>query len=140
MVADRKNLNPNLTSEYFVASQLLRLGYVVTITLGQTKEIDLLVANPDGRTRTIDVKGLKDTTNWPLKPKLRREEHFFVLVNYRGKLTDPSFMPEVFVVPSLEIETLLSPWSGKPEVTCVEYRKIKGSRYQCAWDLLFPAE
>ena len=52
--------NTNLAAEFFVASQLFRLGYTVTITLGNTKEIDLLVAHPDGRTVTIDVKGLKE--------------------------------------------------------------------------------
>jgi len=58
-----KTQNTNLASEFYVASQLFRQGYVVTVTLGHTKEIDLIVAHPDGRTITIDMKGLKNTTN-----------------------------------------------------------------------------
>ena len=133
----KKPGNTNLASEFYVASQLYRLGYVATITLGHTKEIDLLVAHPDGRVITIDVKGLKNTTNWPLQPKLKSKAHFYILVNYKNKLGDLSFYPEVFVIPSLEVDNVLSPWAGKPEVTCVEYKNIRNSKYKDAWELLF---
>lgn len=133
----RKAGDTNLASEFYVASQLYRLGYTATITLGHTKEIDLVVVHPDGRTITIDVKGLKDTTNWPLTPKLKSTQHFYILVNYKGKLGDLSFRPEVFVIPSLEIDKVLVPWTGVPEVKCVEYKNVKNSKYKDAWELLF---
>lgn len=109
----------------------------MTITLGHTKEIDLIVVHPDGRTVTIDVKGLKNTTNWPLKPKLISKSHFFVLVSYKNKFTDLDQNPEVFVVPSTEIKKILAPWSGRPDITSVPYRDVKNSKYRDAWDLLF---
>lgn len=133
----RKVGDANLASEFYVASQLYRLGYTATITLGHTKEIDLVVVHPDGRTITIDVKGLKDTTNWPLNPKLKSKEHFYILVNYRNKFGDLSFRPEVFVIPSLEIDNMLVSWTGIPEVKCVEYKNVKNSKYKDAWELLF---
>lgn len=137
-MAHDKTQNTNLASEFYVASQLFRLGYVVTVTLGHTKEIDLIVAHPDGRTVTIDVKGLKNTTNWPLKPKLKnKDNHFYVLVSYHNKFGDLTSHPDVFVIPALEVETLLQPWSGKPDVTCVGYKDMKESKYKDAWDLLF---
>ena len=133
----RKLGDANLASEFYVASQLYRLGYTATITLGHTKEIDLVVVHPDGRTITIDVKGLKDTTNWPLNPKLKSEEHFYILINYKNKFGDVSFRPEVFVIPSLEIDNMLVSWAGITEVKCVEYKNIKNSKYKDAWELLF---
>lgn len=138
-MARDKTQNTNLASEFYVASQLFRLGYVVTVTLGHTKEIDLIVAHPDGRTITIDVKGLKTTTNWPLHPKLKTKEHFYVLLSYLNKFGDLNTHPDVFVIPSLalEVEKLLHRWSGKPNVTCVEYRELKNSKYKNAWNLLF---
>ncbi len=136
-MAKDKTQNTNLASEFYVASQLFRLGFTVTITLGHTKEIDLIVAHPDGRTVTVDVKGLKDTTNWPLTPKLRRKNHFYALVAYRGKFSNIASQPEIFIIPSVGIEKLLVPWSGKPEVTCIVYSKIRGSKYKDAWMLLF---
>ena len=93
--------------------------------------------HPDGGIVTIDVKGLKSTTNWILQAKRRNKEHFYVLVNYKNKFSDLSFHPEIFVIPSLEIDNVLSSWAGKPEVTCVEYKDVKNSRYKDAWELLF---
>ncbi len=136
-MARNKTQNTNLASEFYVASQLFRLGYMVTLTLGHTKEIDLIVAHPDGRTITIDVKGLKDTTNWPLQPKLKSKNHFYVLVSYCNKFDDLHSQPAVFVIPSIKVEDVLSAWSGKPNVTCVAYRDIKDGKHKDAWELLF---
>lgn len=47
----------NLAAEFHVASCLLRLGYLLSLTLGNTKEIDLRAHHPDGWTATIDAKG-----------------------------------------------------------------------------------
>jgi hypothetical protein len=129
--------NTNLAAEFYIASQLFRLGYIVTITLGHTKEIDLIVAHPDGRTCTIDVKGLKNTTNWPLNLKLKKKDHFFVLVSYLNKFDQIEVSPDVFVVPSLYVDNLLTKWTGRPEVTCIGYGKLKNSKFRNAWHLLF---
>lgn len=130
--------NTNTASELFVASQLSRLGYAVTITFGNTKVIDLMVAHSDGkRMVSIDVKGLKSKTNWPLTPKLKSKTHFFVLVSYLNKFRELKENPEVFVIPSIEIEKILGSWSGNKNVTAVGYSKIKASKYKDAWHLLF---
>lgn len=129
--------NTNLASEFYVASQLFRRGYSVTITNGHTKEIDLIVSHPDGRTATIDVKGLKNTTNWPLQPKLKRKDHFYVLVSYRNRFEDLKSQPDVFVIPSLKVEGLLGHWSGNPRMKAVSYRRVKDSKYKDGWHLLF---
>ncbi len=136
-MANQKSQNTNLAAEFYIASQLFRLGYVVTITLGHTKEIDLIVAHPDGRTCTIDVKGLKNTTNWPLNPKLKKKGHFFILVSYLNKFDQVDKMPDVFIVPSLRVGRLLTKWAGRPEVTCVGYNKLRNSNFKNAWHLLF---
>ena len=136
-LAKERNQNTNLASEFYVASQLYRMGYIVTITLGHTKEIDLIVAHPDGRTVTIDVKGLKNKTNWPLKPKLIRHDHFYVLVCYLNRFQDFSVPPEVYVIPSTQVKPFLGKWTGWPEVTAVAYRHIKNGKFKDAWHLLF---
>ena len=127
----------NTASELYVASVLSRLGYAVTITFGNTKVIDLMVAHPDGRVVTIDVKGLKNTTNWPLKPKLKSRTHFFVLVSYRNRIADVSTLPLVYVIPSTVIDRFLTKWVGRPDVSAVPYSLVRKSKYRDAWDLLF---
>jgi hypothetical protein len=129
--------NTNTASELFVASQLSRLGYAVTITFGSTKVIDLMVAHSDGRMISIDVKGLKNKTNWPLTLKLKSKTHFFVLVSYLNKFRELTENPEVFVIPSIEIEKVLGAWSGNRSVTAVSYSKVKNSKYKDAWHLIF---
>ncbi len=136
MARDRTQ-NTNLAAEFHVASQLFRLGYTTTVTLGHTKEIDLIVAHPDGRTVTIDVKGLKNKTNWPLAPKLISKNHFYVLVTYLNKFENVSSEPEVFVIPSTRVKSLLSRWSGRPDITAVAYSRVRDSKYKDAWYVLF---
>ena len=113
------------------------LGYTTTVTLGHTKEIDLIVAHPDGWTVTIDVKGLKNKTNWPLAPKLISKNHFYVLVTYLNKFENVSSDPEVFVIPSTRVKSLLSRWSGRPDITAVAYSRVRGSKHKDAWSVLF---
>ncbi len=129
--------NTNLASEFFIASQLFRLGYVVTLTLGHTKEVDLIAIRPTGgEAITIDVKGLKNTTNWPLKPKRMSKRHYFILVAWCNKFDNLNFQPEVFIIPSTDIKKLLSKWTGRSNVTCVGYSRIRNSKYKDAWNLL----
>jgi hypothetical protein len=126
----------NLAAEFFVASQLFRLGYTVTLTLGNTKEVDLVVTHPDGRTATIDTKGLKNKTNWPLKAKLIRDTHFFVLVSFRDRFSSLADAPDVFVIPSTQLHTVLAKWAGH-EQTCVDYYTVRKKNFKDAWHLLF---
>jgi len=126
--------NTNLASEFLIASQLFRLGYIVTITLGHTKEVDLIVINKEGKKVSIDVKGLVGQTNWPVKPKLIREDHFYILVTYKDKFNDLNTIPEVYIIPSLEITNLITNWKNRSGVT---YKNIKNSKYKNAWHLLF---
>lgn len=137
MAVKREFSNTNLASEFFVASQLFRLGYSVTITLSKTKEIDLVVMDKKRQFITIDVKGLKNKTNWPIKLKLISKSHFFVFVSYLNKFSSLEKEPEIFIVPSNRIKKLLGNWTGNPNVTALRYSKIKNSKYKNAWNLLF---
>lgn len=133
----KDSLDSNLPAEFFVASQLLRLGHVVTVTFGHTKEVDLLVRTRKGRPITIDVKGLKNRTDWPVRVKLQRPDHYFVLVDYNNRIGDLAYLPETFVVPSNEIRRYLGRWAGgKPGQTAVACRTMKESRFKDAWALL----
>jgi hypothetical protein len=119
----------NLAAEFYVASALFRLGYNVTLTLGNAKEIDLLVYNEKTKkTVTIDVKGSKYTTNWPMpspKKLSPRRGHFFVLLTFKNKTQDLTSAPDIYVIPSTMVRKLWSNWSGKSKQKCIAYKKIK---------------
>lgn len=84
----RKRLTSILSGvagEYFVAAELSRLGYVASVTLRNTKGIDVLASN-DSASRTV---GIQVKTNqagraeWMLKSKVERHgtrNLFFVFV------------------------------------------------------------
>lgn len=128
-------ISSNIASEFLVASQLNRLGLIVTLTLGNTKEIDLLIANSNNKKFSIDVKGLKNKTNWTVKePEKPRNDHFFVLVCYKNKFGDVDYMPEFYIIPSTEVKELLTYWSGSDTVTCIDYKKLRDNKkYKEAW-------
>lgn len=136
--------NTNLASEFFVASQLIRLGYIVTITIGPHKEIDLIVMTPDEKkTFTIDVKGIKNKSNWPISVK-KDKNHFYILVSYGNRFDEINTFPEVFIIPSIDIEEgkdlnegkLLTPWTGRPNVKCIAYRNPTLKKYKDNWECL----
>ncbi len=137
MRQNRNRINTNLASEFFVASQLFRQGYDVTITLGHTKEVDLLFENKKGNLISVDVKGLKNMTNYPINLKKEKLNHFFIFVNYRNKIENIGQFPVCFIVPATEIKTIWSSWAGKPEIKCVSYHTLRdNSKYKEQWKLL----
>ena len=120
----------SLSAEYYVASLLFRLGYVVTITLGNTKEIDLLVYNPkSNETATIDVKGLKNATNWimPKKPS-HKKHHFYVLLTFKNKYDVFDTTPEVYTIPDEKVSEYLCNWTGRKDVNKIDYKNLKDKK------------
>jgi hypothetical protein len=57
--------NTNLAAEFYVLSMLYRLGADASLTLGNKKAVDIIVACTPGRTVTIDVKGVAGPHDWP---------------------------------------------------------------------------
>ena len=140
MVKGKHRQNANLAAEYFVASQLFRRGYIVTVTFGNTKQVDLVVLHPDHKRKaTIDVKGLKNKTNWPMPKKpLVHPDHFYVLVSFKNNYDDLSVSPEVFVVPSKDVKNLWTRWSkSKTKQRAITYGRVRDRNYKDSWDSLF---
>src|SRR5258706_8155883 len=108
----------NMASEFLVMSILYRLGLSPILTLGNKKEIDVVVQQHN-RTITIDVKGLKGTTCWPIGTKEKLEQlkclpsHFFVFVCYRNRFPRINEHPEIYVVPVQDAISIAQEWRGQ---------------------------
>jgi hypothetical protein len=50
--------NTNLAAEFHILSMLYRCGADASLTLGNNKAVDIVLALPSGQTATIDVKGV----------------------------------------------------------------------------------
>ncbi len=90
-----------VSGEYFVAAELSRRGYISSVTLKNTKGIDILVANESAtRTRGIQVKTNQNNRRaWVLNNKCEEfhaDDLFYVFVNLVGV----GQLPEYYIVPS----------------------------------------
>jgi hypothetical protein len=66
-------------AQFAVASELCRRGYQVALTLGNHPTMDLMVVSPKGTPFFVDVKGQYKQNPWPVSPKDKGEELFYVL-------------------------------------------------------------
>lgn len=90
-----------VSGEYFVAAELSRRGYICSITLKNTKGIDVLVCNEDAsKTLGVQVKTNQiNKSEWILNEKCEKlvdENIFYVFVN----LKNINELPEFYIVPS----------------------------------------
>ncbi|MFH1073184.1 MAG: hypothetical protein V1743_07190 [Nanoarchaeota archaeon] len=93
-----------VSGEYFVAAELSRRGYIASITLRNTKGVDILCSNSEAtKTISIQVKTNSGSTrSWILNQKVEAfcdENLFYIFVN----LNDSGKQPDFFIVPSKEV-------------------------------------
>ena len=137
-----------VAGEYFVAAELSRLGYIASISLRNTRGIDILATNQDGsRSVTIQCKTSQKTKKrWVLNEKSENfvsPTHFYVFV----LLGDAGEHPQYHVVTSQDVANHLKAdherWlntpgkGGRKHVdNTVRVFAIEDDRYLERWDLL----
>jgi len=129
--------NTNLAAEFYVLSMLHRLGADAALTLGNKKAVDIIVANESGTVTTIDVKGLAKRYDWPADNihQLQGTHHFYVLVSFEGKITDPLSPPSAWVIPATELAQFIREYKTRIVVSRADVR-AKGQHYLHAWSLI----
>ena len=138
-----------VAGEYMVAGQLSNLGYLATITLRNSKGIDVLCSNELGdKIVSIQVKtNQRSERGWVLDKKAEEmfnDSFFYVFVNLN---TNTGNAPDFFVVPSKIVADSLrlshKQWIDTPnrkggKHTDTRMRKFKDSdgKYLNNWDTL----
>ena len=91
--------------------RLFRLGHEPALTLGNTKNIDILVRTRSEQLRTISVKAVQGGGKWPVgRRDLSNERDLvFVFLLYRsfGNVTTD---PDVWIMPAVDVETRKQGW------------------------------
>jgi hypothetical protein len=90
-----------VAGEYFVAGELSRRGYIASITLRNSKGVDILASNQEATKQVgIQVKTNRhDKPEWILSEKAESyyaDNLFYVFVNLKGE----GLHPDCYVVPS----------------------------------------
>ena len=87
-----------VAGEYFVAAELSRRGWIATLTLKNTPNIDVIATTPDGlRTVNIQVKtrSIKNRAGWILTKKIEMlvpSENFYIaFVDLKGHGEKPDY-------------------------------------------------
>ena len=103
------SLLAGVSGEYFVAAELSRRGYIASISLRNTRGIDILATN-DAATRSITIQVKTNQLSqpkWILSEKGERfvsPLHYYVFV----VLGDPAERPAFYVVPSADVAAQLT--------------------------------
>ena len=95
----RKQFFTQWAAQFYAAAELTRRDYLVSLTLGNAPEADLIVRSPGGTHFEVDVKGLALTNPWLIQERPARPDLYFVLVH----LPPLDAAPEFFIASSAEI-------------------------------------
>jgi len=139
-----------VVGEYFVAAELSLRGYIASITLRNTRGIDIIASTKNGeKSVNIQVKTNNiDSTNWVLTQNSETffsNNHFYVFVSMGG-LTKT---PEYYIVPSKVVARKVakshSDWlagkkadgSPRKDSSVRKFSLTKKSKFKDNWSILF---
>jgi hypothetical protein len=91
--------NTHLAGEFFVAAELFKRDFQVSMTLGNAKEVDLIIRTPNKKTMSIQVKALQDKNCFTLAVSKVVAQDFYVFVF----LYDDKKHPDYFILKGSEI-------------------------------------
>jgi hypothetical protein len=136
-----------VAGEYLVAGELSRRGYIASITLRNTRGVDILVSDDEAKKNiAIQVKTNQGKTKWWILDKKAEsyfaDNLFYVFVNLNS-----GDAPDYFIVPSKvvakQIRDTHSKWlktpgkTGKPHKdNPIRQFEDKTCSYLNRWDLL----
>jgi hypothetical protein len=104
-----------VAGEYFVAAELSRRGWIATLTLKNTPNIDVIATTPDGhRTLNIQVKtrSIGNRQGWILSKSIEKlvagDNFYIAFVDLKGK----DERPDYFLIP----KNLFAKWMDRRHV------------------------
>ncbi len=78
MPSQSKKYQTQWTSQFYVAAELTRRGYLVSLTLGNAPKADLLVVSPNEKTFKVDVKGQRNKSFWLIQNRESQDPNFII--------------------------------------------------------------
>ena len=145
-----ENTQVGVAGEYFVAAELSLRGYIASVTLRNTRGVDIIASTREGtKSVSIQVKTNNNgSTQWLLSEKsesFQSSIHFYVFVSMK----DLSKHPEYFVVPSEVVAKKIKKdhleWlngtprkgSTRKETTMRKFILPPQNQYKDNWSILF---
>lgn len=107
--------NTGVASEYFVLSQLYRLGYEAYITLGNKKSVDIRVVH-NNVAISLDVKAVQGYSSLIVNNVTKDPSHFVVFLIYNNRFEDLSTTPDVYVMSSMDVAAVTKTFGDQRRV------------------------
>ena len=123
------SFNTGIAAEYFVLSQLYRLGLEAYVSQGNKKAIDIRIIREDDVPVSLDVKAVRSYSSLAVNNVISKNNHFVVFVVYNNKFEDVNVLPEVFIVPSNDVPGMTKHYGEEKRVMkgAVKPTKTSGS-------------
>jgi hypothetical protein len=123
-----------MAAEFYILSQLLRMGLEAYLSQGNKKSIDIRVVHGPDKAISIDVKAVRSYSSLVVNNVTAAPHHYIAFVIYNNKFEDLSVAPEVFIVPSVDVPAITRKFGE-------ERRVMKGSLaiYKNNWQALHGA-
>ena len=121
--------NTGIASEYLILSKLYRLELEAYISQGNKKSVDIRLIKNDGSPISIDVKSVRGYSSLVINNVEAKENHFVVFVIYNNKFEDLTTEPEIYVVPTNELEAITETYGEEKRVM-----KGKLGNYKNKWE------
>lgn len=125
------SFNTGMAAEFFVLSQLFRMGLEAYLSQGNKKSIDIRVVHSVNRSISVDVKAVRGYSSLVVNNVRPAPNHFLAFVIYNDKFENVAIPPDVFIVPSKEVGAITKKFK-------LERRVMKGDllKYKNRWALL----
>ena len=137
-----------VAGEYLVAGELTLRGLLASITMRNSRGIDIIVSSPEGKSSaSIQVKtNSSGSTTWILNKKAEKyksDNHYYVFVALSELETRPSFHIVPSIVVAKYIRSTHKKWlslpkrDGKPrQDSAIRQFKDPNFEYLEKWDLI----
>jgi len=128
-----------LAGELYVAAELLKRNFQVSLTLGNAKAVDLLAYSEQQEEKTyrIQVKTLRKSNCFPLQIQKINRDHIYVFV----MLNKPGDAVEYFIMTGHEIisdeKRLYCNGNGRADRSAVKIGPLR-KYYKDRWGLFVP--
>jgi hypothetical protein len=111
MITRKSGHATGMAGEFFVMERLFRAGHEPALTLGNAKNVDILVATHSGPIRKISVKAVQGGGKWPVGKSDYSSSYDLIFVFLRYKsfgdlITDP----DVWVMPATHVQARKQKW------------------------------
>jgi hypothetical protein len=125
VVPRASSFNTGMAAEFFVLSQLFRLGLEAYLSQGNKKSIDIRIVHDEKRAISVDVKAVRAYSSLVVNNIKPAKSHFLAFVIYNNKFEDLSTPPEVFIVPSEEVASITKHFKDQRRVMKGDLAKYK---------------